>query len=562
MVRRILTLLFSEVRGLHEAAYLLGGFALLTQILALLRDRLLAHFFGAGELLDAYFAAFRLPDLLFVGVASLFSLYVLIPFLSEPSRASAEAQRALLGRVVSLFGLLMAAGAGLMFFAAPALLAVLFPDLAARSPELASLTRLLLLQPFFLGLSGIAASVTQLRGRFVLFAVGPLFYNLGIVGGILWLAPHFGLMGLGAGVVLGAALHLSVQLPFIVRAGFLPRLTPAVWSRELGDVLRLSLPRTLALSANQLALLALTALASSLAAGSIAAFNFSFNLQAVPLTIIGVSYSVAAFPTLARLFSNGERQAFLGNVATAARHIIFWSLPAAVLFIVLRAQIVRSILGSGSFSWSDTRITAAALALFSVSVLAQALVLLLTRAFYAAGSTRLPLIANVASAALSTLAALGFLALFKAEPLFRFFVESLLRVEDLPRTAMLMLPLGYSLAALLNAAVLWISFGRRFGRLPGAPGRTFFETLSAAVIMGFVAYACLDVLGRLLPLSTFSGVFFQGLIAGMLGIAAGCAVLWLLGNREVREVRESLRRKFWRASTVAPESSEPGALAS
>ncbi len=564
MVGRILSLLNREVKGLHEAAYLLGVFAILSQMLALVRDRLLAHHFGASATLDIYYAAFRLPDFIFVSIASLFSLYVLIPFLSEASRQTIPEQRAFLGRIISFFLTAIVAISIAVFIAAPALLRFLFPGFADAAPfaDLVFLTRILLLQPILLGLSNIAASITQTRGRFMLYAISPLFYNAGIILGILWFYPIFGLAGLGYGVVLGALMHLAVQMPFIMREGYLPSLTRAWRFVELKRVLLLSLPRTLALSANQIALLVLTSLASFMTPGAIATFNFSFNLQAVPLSIIGISYSVAAFPTLARLFSNGQRKDYVTQVQTAARHIIFWSLPATVLFIVLRAQIVRVVLGSGEFSWADTRITAAALALFSVSLVAQALVMLFVRGYYAAGDTRTPLLINIFSSTLVIAFAFGFLHLFNTSALWRYFMESLLRVEDLPRASMLMLPLGYTLASFINLGLFMALFHYQFERFSKWFTRPLFESLSASVIMGFVSYEFLDILGRLFDINTFLGIFAQGFFAGMFGIAASISILWLLGNVEIREVWRSIRHKFWQTRTITPETPDSSTLIS
>ena len=563
MVGRILTLFQRETRGLHEAAYLLGAFALLSQLLALVRDRLLAYHFGAGTTLDLYYAAFRIPDLIFVSIASLVSFYVLIPFLSDRER-NKEEQRVFLDRITTFFTLCIVAVSGAAFIAAPLLLQILFPGLT--SPEelskLLPLTRILLLQPILLGLSNIAASVTQLQGRFLLYAVSPLFYNIGIIGGVVLLYPLFGLSGLAWGVVGGAFLHLAIQIPFLVRSGLFPHLTFQWKFPELYRVLALSFPRTLALSANQIALLFLTAYASLMEAGSIAAFNFSFNLQSVPLSVIGISYSVAAFPTLARLFSNGERAQFLAHITAAARHIIFWSLPSVVLFIVLRAQIVRVVLGSGEFDWSDTRITAAALALFAVSLLAQGLVLLFVRGFYAAGNTRVPLILSGFSSLLVVAFTFFFLNLFEQVSLWRFFIESLFRVEDLPRTSMLMLPLSYSLASFVNVGLLWVVFQRHFKEFSAPTTRSFFEIFSGSVIMGFIAYESLSVFGRLFDLDTFFGIFAQGFLSGVLGIMGGALVLWVLGNAEIREVRASLHRQFWRQKALAPENPDSSTLIS
>jgi len=561
MVRRIFNLIHKEINGLHEAAYLLGAFALLSQILALFRDRLLAHFFGAGAVLDTYYAAFRLPDIIFVAIASIVSVYVLIPFLAEKSSISKLKEKEFINTIFSAFFLIIITVSVIAFIFAPWLMKLFFPGLVdtAQFADLILLTRVLLLQPIFLGISNLFASITQIHRKFVLYALSPVLYNVGIIIGIVFFYPSFGFMGLGLGVVLGAVLHLAIQIPFIVKNKFLPKITLSIVGTRFNDVKKvifLSLPRTLALSAHQISLLFLISFASLMASGSIAVFNLSFNLQSVPLTIIGVSYSVAAFPTLAKMFSNGQKKDFLEQVLTASKHIIFWSFPAIVLFIILRAQIVRVILGSGEFDWADTRLTAAALALFAVSIAAQGLVLLFVRGYYAAGNTKKPLILNLISAGLVILFAFGLGKLFAGSPTFQYFIESILRVEGIEGTSVLMLPLGYSIALILNAIAFWVMFQKDFKSFSVSLSKTFFQSLSASIIMGFVSYEFLNVFDDLFDIDTFWGIFSQGLFAGIVGIATGVMMLVLLGNKEIGEVWKSLHSKFWRADTVAVEQEE------
>jgi putative peptidoglycan lipid II flippase len=561
MVRRIFNLIHKEINGLHEAAYLLGAFALFSQILALFRDRLLAHFFGAGAVLDTYYAAFRLPDIIFVAIASIVSVYVLIPFLAEKSAISKLKEKEFINTIFSAFFLIIITVSVIAFIFTPQLMKLFFPGLAdtANFADLILLTRVLLLQPIFLGISNLFASITQIHRKFVLYALSPVLYNVGIIIGIVFFYPSFGFIGLGLGVVLGAVLHLAIQLPFIIKNKFLPKITFSIIGTRFNDVKKvifLSLPRTLALSAHQISLLFLISFASLMASGSIAVFNLSFNLQSVPLTIIGVSYSVAAFPTLAKMFSNGQKKDFLEQMLTASKHIIFWSFPAIVLFIILRAQIVRVILGSGEFDWADTRLTAAALALFAVSIAAQGLVLLFVRGYYAAGNTKKPLVLNLVSAGLVILFSFGLGKLFAGSPTFQYFIESLLRVEGIEGTSVLMLPLGYSIALILNATAFWVMFQKDFKSFSRSLSRTFFQSLSASIIMGFVSYEFLNVFDDLFNIDTFWGVFSQGLFAGIVGIATGVMMLILLGNKEIGEVWKSLHSKFWRADTVIAEQEE------
>ncbi len=163
------------------------------------------------------------------------------------------------------------------------------------------LSRILLLSPILLGLSNLFGSVTQTFKRFFVCATSPLLYNVGIIIGILYLYPRFGLQGVVWGVILGALMHLGLQVPFVWSEGLLPRFRTPDWG-EVKRVIFLSLPRTFALSVTQIAMIFILGLASLMTVGSIAIFNLAYSLDSVPLSIIGVSYSLAAFPTLARLF--------------------------------------------------------------------------------------------------------------------------------------------------------------------------------------------------------------------------------------------------------------------
>jgi len=557
MVGKLFSILHQEIRGLHEAAYFLGLFAFFSAILALLRDRLLASYFGAGEILDIYYASFRIPDLIFVSIASMVSIYVLIPFISRDEE-SKEEQKRFVGHTLSAFFFFISIISIILFFITPYIIPILFPGLVGSShfDSLIMLTRILLLQPILLGVSNIFASVTQVYGRFILYGIAPLLYNIGIIFGVLFLYPTFGIMGLGYGVVFGALLHMGIQIPFITARNFLSKLTVHFNFKELKEIVFLSLPRTLALSSQHIALLVLIGIASVMAEGSITVFNFSFNLQAVPLSIIGASYSVAAFPTLARLFSNGNQSEFIQNVLIAARHIVFWSTPIVVLFIVLRAQIVRVILGSGEFDWADTRLTAAMLAIFVVSLIAQGLILLFVRGYYASGKTRLPLFVNIFSSVLIIIFAYVFTELFRLIPTWKYFFETLLRVEGIPGTEVLMLPLAFSIGMVINAGILWFLFQKDTHKFTLPILRVFFEVLSASVIMGFVTHQFLNLFDDVFDINTFWGIFAQGFFSGILGIIAGVTLLSVLGNREIKEIRASLLRRFWRAQIVGGEGSE------
>ena len=322
--------------------------------------------------------------------------------------------------------------------------------------------------------------------------------------------------------------------------------------RHLRDVLVLSVPRTGALAAGQISLMALVALASTLAAGSVAIFSFAYNLQAVPLTIIGVSYSVAAFPTLARLFAAGERKDFLAHIEQALRHIAFWAIPATVLVIVLRAQLVRVILGAGVFDWSATRLTAAALALFVLSLFAQSAVLIIMRAYYAAGSTKKPLLLAILSVAVSVGSAYALVHLFDNSETVRLWFDTLLRVDagTAPEAAgntatVLMLALGYALGSVTQCILGLTLFAQDFNLSLAPLRRLFLQSTFASVLGGLAAYLALAVVGIWLGgLHTLPAIFLQGLLAGLTGLAITALLLHLQQNQELKEITKALHHRI------------------
>ncbi|MBP9855891.1 MAG: hypothetical protein KBC48_01090 [Candidatus Pacebacteria bacterium] len=558
MVGKILSLFSKQIGGLHEAAFLLGLSAFASQLLGLIRDRLLAGQFGAGELLDVYYGAFRLPDLIYVSIASFVSVTVLIPFILEGlNRDDKAGVKKMLDQLFTLFTLVMVGVSVIAFFLLPFLVDYLAPGFSVEQQTLlVTLSRIMLLSPFLLGLSNLLGSVTQGLNKFFIYALSPICYNLGIIFGVIFFYPNFGLVGLAWGVVLGALGHLLVQWPALRQAGLSPHWRlPYDW-KLIRRIIGISLPRTITLGAHQFSLMMLIALGSTLSVGAITVFNFAWNLQSVPLAIVGVSYSVAAFPALSRLFVEGDQAAFLNHIRTAFRHIVFWSVLAMVFFIVLRAQVVRVILGAGNFGWTETRLVAAALALFAISVVAQGLVLLFVRGYYAAGRTLTPFLINTGSSLLIIVLAFNLKQLFLTWPVGRYFLESLLRVSDIEGTMVLILPLAFSLGLIVNLLSLMILFTYDFGRLGRPVWRAGRQVVTAAIFGGFVSYQALNILARGFDLNTFSGIFLQGLGAGVIGLLSTFALLAIMDNKELGELSRTLRHKFWRSTPIAPEPVE------
>lgn len=554
MVRRVVNFVYREVRGLHQAAYILALFAFGSQILAIVRDRLLAHTFGAGIELDLYYAAFRIPDLLFVLFASVLSIYVLLPFVNRSTQErGVMAGAQVLSQVFSLFLVVYAVTAFVLAVAAPLYVPYLFPGFIEQSSELVLLLRILLIQPFLLGLSSLCGVVTQMNHRFVLFAISPLLYNVGIIAGIALLYPWFGLVGLVSGVVLGALGHLVIQVPFVRKSEYVFGVVTKIEWRLLAQVLSVSIPRALTLSVNQIVILILIGMASFMAVGSVSVFQFAFNLQSVPLAIIGMSYSVAAFPTLSHLYAKKDQAGFNRQLLTALRHIIFWSVPIIGLVIVLRAQIVRVLLGSGHFDWSDTRLTAAMLAIFVISLFAQAILLLLIRAFYAGGRTVIPLVIAVLSGSCSIALAFLFREMYFSNPNISQDLQSLFRLSEVAGSEVLILALAFISGQFIQLVLLiTISFSV-FKVSYRSLWRLALESIAASLAGAGAAYTTLVYVVEGVNQDTFIGISLQGLTAGFAGLAAIILSYSLCRSPELQEIYRSYQSKILKTDVIAPQ---------
>ena len=554
MVKRVFSLVYREIRGLHQAAYVLALFAFGSQVLAVARDRLLAHTFGAGTELDLYYAAFRIPDLLFVLFASVLSVYVLLPFVNrQVEEGKLSSKGSVLSHIFTLFLYVYAAVAVILAFTAPWYVEYLFPGFAGQYDGLVILMQILLMQPLLLGLSSLCGVVTQMNHRFVLYALSPLLYNAGIIFGIIFLYPALGLVGLVMGVILGALGHLLIQVPFVINSElsftFLPRLD---W-RLIRKVLAVSIPRALTLSVNQIVLLVFAGLASVMAAGSVSVFQFAFNLQSVPLAIIGMSYSVAAFPTLSSLYAKSDHQGFNLQLLTALRHIIFWSLPIIGLVVVLRAHIVRVLLGSGAFDWSDTRLTAAVLAIFMISLVAQSILLLLIRAFYAGGRTMMPLVVAFCSGLASIVMALWFRALYVTDPALQAFLQETLRLSNVNGVEVLVLALAFICGQFIQLIVLSVLSVNVFKISYQPLARLTLQATTSMLAGSITAYVTLLFVVGGVNQETFIGILLQGLVAGLMGVFASILVYWAVGSTEFKEIIRSFRIKILKTDIIAPQ---------
>ena len=537
----------ADLENIHHAALWLGFFGISADILGLFRDRFLAGMFGASRSLDIYYAAFRVPDFIYTFMLLFTASTAIIPIFLKKFGEKKEWSEELLGSAVLSFSLAVFVLSATAFIFMSQIVKFSLPGFLDKDlAQTAFLARIMLLSPIFLGLSNIFSSVTQAFRRFFVYGLAPVFYNVGVILGITVFYRFMGLAGLAWGVVLGAFLHMAIQIPSLKNLSITPKLK-RLWSADLKRVAWLSLPRTLGLSITQITIFILTGMASVFSQGSISIFNLALNLEYIPVTVIGLSYSVAAFPDLVSFSINKAKDQFDRYFSAAMRHIVFWTLPMSVLLLVLRAQIVRVVLGSGVFNWSDTRLTAAALFILSLAVVFQSLFMLLVRAFYAEGESWLPLIINVASSILSVGSAFWFAASLGRAPQSGFaqFLSGALHLSDISDIRVMSLPLGILVGSLFNFIFLFFSFKAVFGWFPTRGiWRTLFQISAASAAGGLAAYWGLNIFSNLFNLHTFLGIFLQGFFAGVLGILAIVAVLWILKSPELFEIYHSLKAFF------------------
>ncbi|MAQ77461.1 murein biosynthesis integral membrane protein MurJ [Candidatus Campbellbacteria bacterium] len=544
-MERLTKLFNKEFSKISEAALILGLFTFLSQILGIFRDRYLAGDIGAGTTLDIYYAAFRVPDLIFTIGAALVSVSVLMPFLKTKLDESKEAGKSFLNSIFTVFFLFITLSSLIVFVLFPQISELVFPGFNKDElSQIVMLGRIMLLSPILLGISNLYATITQAYKQFFVYALAPVFYNIGIIVGIVALYPLFGVAGLAYGVVLGALLHMLIQIPVVVRHGLFPSIPKRIQFEQIKEVVKHSLPRTITLSMNKIVFLIFVSIASTLIPGTISIFNLSYNLQSVPLAIVGVSYSVAAFPVLVEYINQKNTEKFITHVMAPIRQIIFWSLPIVSLFIILRAQIVRVILGTGNFDWSDTRLTAAALALFIISVVAQSINLLLVRAYYAAGQTWKPLWITSLSSVITIISAYVLVTAYNSLPAMKEGFESLLRITDVTGSSVIMLALAYSIGMFINLIILVNVFRKDFPFTKSFGIRTTLrQSIIAAMVMGVVSYMALSVIAPHVDQNTTFGVLAHGFGAGLAGIVAGITALLLMGNEEMCSLRDTLKKR-------------------
>jgi putative peptidoglycan lipid II flippase len=511
-------------RTLARAGLVVTAAFFLSRVLGWLRLVVISTSFGANGDLDAYFAAFRIPDLIFQLVAAGAISSALIPVLSQLLTNDEEARAwRVVSTVINLMMLVLLGLALVVAIFAPAIIPFFTPGFDAVQSELTiRLTRIMLLSPVLLALGAIASSVLNTQGRFAASAVAPLLSNLAIIFAAVVLAPFMGVEALALGVVIGSLLHLAVQLPPLIRhARFSYDFQLDLSDPAARQALLLMAPRALGLGASQITFLVNTTLASGLGTGSIVAYNVAFTVVQIPLGVIGLPLGVVLLPSMARAIASGATREFAQIVLRSLRLLLYVMLFITAVTMVLRRQVVTLLFDYGQFDERAVDLTANTLLYFLIGLAGHSMIVILARAFYSAQDTRTPVMAAIISVGVNIVVSLATVGSFGLSGL----------------------ALGIAAGAWVEAGILIVLLWQR---TPGihleSLGRAMVEFLIGALLAALGAVAVIRLTESAVgPDPVKLAILVQSLLAATVAAVVYAGYSWLLRIPELPQSLSMLR---------------------
>jgi putative peptidoglycan lipid II flippase len=503
-----------------------AGSFVVSRILGLVREIVLARQFGTSEAFSAYVSAFRIPDLLFLVImAGAFGSAFIPVFSGFLGDGEDEAAWKLASVVLNISGVLVILTAAVAWVFAPEIVRyVVAPDASSTAQQITvDCMRILLLSPVFLGFGIAAKGILEGQDLFTLPALAPIVYNAATILAAILLGPRIGVYGVAIGVVVGAIGFLLLQIPGLVRSGMRYSISFDARVRGVKEVARLLAPRLIGQAAFQLNFIAITNLAWRTGEQSVSALNYAWQLLMLPHGVLALSVSTVILPTLSRLWQAGDSAAFRATLGNALRPLLFLSFPAAVILFAFRFSIVQTLFQTGAFSAQSTTLVAAPLAFLAAGLVSYALVEALTRAFYAMHDTRTPVIAGIAIMALNVIVG----------------------VALLDQLSYLALALALSLSTTVEALILIVILGRRIGSVSRKTRDWLLKLIATSTVTALVA----ALLATPLTEATTPGngpklqqiVVFLFTLAVVAVVYLGCA--WMLRMPELSDFFAILTRR-------------------
>lgn len=505
-------------------AILIAFFSVFAKIVGLLRDRILAANFSGAKIdfLDIYYAAFKLPDLVFntlvLGALASAFIPVFVKYLQKNKEEANQIANSLLNLLLVVISLLTI----VFIIFAPWFTHLVVPGFSEDKFTLTvSFTRVMFLAILFFTVSNVLSGILNSYKKFLTFSLAPIFYNLGIIFGILFFTKWLGPIGLAWGVVLGSFLHLLVQIPEVLTTGWRYNFTYQFKHPAVRQIITLMIPRTFGLAVAQVNQVVTVIIASTLAAGSVAYFNLANNLQSFPISVFGVSIAIACFPVFSQAFAEKNQEKFMISFSVNFRRILYLIIPFSIFLLLLRAQIVRLVLGTGNFSWTDTIQTAQTLGFFSLSLFAQSLIPLLSRSFYAFEDTKTPVYISLFSVLVNMVGAIilgNYYGIFGVA-------------------------IAFSIASILNFIILLTILRFKVGYLDDK--KLAYSTLKISflsLLCGLLAYLVMHIVAPMVNMRTFFGIFTQTLAALFIGGGAYIILSVLFKFEEVEIIGKFLSK--------------------
>lgn len=476
MAKRFLDFAYSKQTSILSAAAIIMFMVAASRFLGLVRNRVFVHFF-APEQLDAFLAAFQLPDMLFdlliLGAMSSAFIPVFGKYLGQGKKREAWHVAVVTLNILLFFFVLLSAV--IFIFAEPMYNLIAQGFTPEKIAITTTFTRWLLLAQMFFVVSYLLTAVLEAHQRFLVSATAPLFYNLGIIISTVVFAPSLGMASAVIGVIMGSFLHLAIQLPIALKLGFRPRLLLNFTDPAVREIAKLAIPRVVELSFFQVKRLT-DLFTASLVVGGLTYFKFGDSLASLPVGLFGLSIAKASFPQMS-LQGNKDMERFKLTFISSFKEILFLVVPTTIFLAVLRLPLVRLAFGAQNFDWQDTLDTGYVVSAFCLGGFAWALSLLLNRGFYALQDTATPVKISILTIFIN--AALGiFFIVFLKLPIWS-------------------LALAYSLSGLLQVCVLYALFSRRVGGFAGYKlDQAFGKIVTAAGASGLLMYIFLKLLDR------------------------------------------------------------------
>ncbi|HLB60773.1 MAG TPA: murein biosynthesis integral membrane protein MurJ [Patescibacteria group bacterium] len=514
MLRRLFA---GQQTSILSAAFVIAAMVAASRVLGLIRNRLLTDRFSAIDL-DPYFAAFRIPNFIFevlvIGTVSVAFIPVFTSFISRHKKqeayelASSAISIALVG--AGVFSLIF-----LIF--TPVIVKLIAPGFSSDKHELmTSFVRLLIIfQVFPLVVGNFLTGIMQSFKRFLVPALAPVVYNVGIIIGILFLTPVAGLYAPVYGVILGAFLFMLIHLPFLSGVGYQYKPRLDFKSAGIKKIGKLMLPRTIAVAVSQIDATIDVMLSSVIGAGSVTIFTLAQQLQLVPIGLFSMPIAQAALPTLSEYVAQGKLERFKESFLTSLHQIWFLVMPASVFLMVMNVPVVRLVYGADQFDWPSTSLTGDTLTYFAISLFAQGAIQILSRAFFALQDSKTPVVFAIASILFNSILSIIFVLGMKVD------VSAL--------------GLSTSIASILHAGILLYALDKRVG---GFDRRRliipFIKITAAAVLMGIILRLALELQEDLIfdTTRTLSLIMLTG-VASSIGLFTYIFFAWFFNIEEV-----------------------------